>query len=324
MEIYQIIILIIVFLLIILILSLSYYLYHHTFKNHHKKDIDDYYYLNQHYYDDYRNTIIEGIKKSNELEYQEIDIQAYDSSKLHGRLFISNKEAPFILLSHGFKSTPIRDFALIIPKLKEAGYNLLLIDQRGQGKSDGHILYFGEKERYDILRWTNYLNDSGYSNNPIIYYGLSLGASTVLMAESLDLPANVCGIIADSPYSSPIKAIREVAQYQIHLNKYIVGFLTFMGALLYGHFNLVATDCIRSIKNKDIPILLLQGDKDRLVPNWMSEDIYQASPKQVQLEIFKGAKHMLAMYSEEDRYLNLVFNFIKERTKYENKTQSPQ
>ena len=46
---------------------------------------------------------------------------------------------------------------------------------------------------------------------PIYLEGVSMGAATVLMAAGLpELPANVRGVIADSPYSSPEEIIRKV------------------------------------------------------------------------------------------------------------------
>ena len=141
------------------------------------------------------------------------------------------------------------------------------------------------------------------------------------MAESLDLPANVCGIIADSAYSTPIETIREVAQYQLHVHKVIAGWMVYLAALLFAHFNLNKTDCLRAIKDKHIPILLIQGDKDRLVPMWMCKEVVEAGGPMIQLEVFKETGHMLSSLKETERYQKLIIDFCKKWSE-EDETQS--
>lgn len=312
---YLIVIIAILGVLLILFIIALYRLYWLTFKNHKKKEIDDYYYLDHHFYDAYRETITKQIEEIRGYRYQELWIKSYRNYKLFGRYYRDYDNAPTIIFVHGFRSTGIRDFAIAIPTMIKEGYNVLVIDQRGQGKSDGNKLCFGELERFDVLEWTKKIIELEGNDVKIIYFGLSMGASAVLMSESLELPSNVTGIIADSPYSNPIEAIREVAQYQLHVNKYIAGFMAYLASLIFAHFNLNKTDCMRSIKGKSLPILLIQGDQDRLVPMWMCQEIVDSNKDAIQLEVFKGAGHMLSGFTETERYQKLIIDFCNKRSR---------
>lgn len=61
-------------------------------------------------------------------------------------------------------------------------YNVLLINLRGHGKSEGNYVDFGVKSRFDILKWLDYININ-YNSPKIGLYGVSMGASSVMMTN---------------------------------------------------------------------------------------------------------------------------------------------
>ena len=73
--------------------------------------------------------------------------------------------------------------------------NVLYAEQRGQGNSGGEYMGFGLMERHDCLDWVNWVQEHNPQKLPIYLCGISMGASTVLMAGGLELPADVKGII---------------------------------------------------------------------------------------------------------------------------------
>lgn len=77
------------------------------------------------------------------------------------------------------------------------------MDQRAHGDSEGHTITFGVRERMDCLLWCRYAVEHFGTDCEIWLNGVSMGASTVLMASNLPLPPQVKGIIADCPYDSP-------------------------------------------------------------------------------------------------------------------------
>ena len=71
-------------------------------------------------------------------------------------------------------------------------------------------LTFGVRERLDVLSWATYMGQKLGQNAPLILGGLSMGATTVLLASCFDFPANVRAIIADCGFTSPYEIAKSV------------------------------------------------------------------------------------------------------------------
>lgn len=96
-----------------------------------------------------------------------------DGLKLHALYFEQKNAVRTVLCAHGYRGTAYGDFAGSAEMLKKERCNLLLIDERGCGKSEGKYITFGVKEKDDILRWLEWLNRN--QNLPVYLYGVSMG-----------------------------------------------------------------------------------------------------------------------------------------------------
>ena len=210
---------------------------------------------------------------------------------------------------HGYKGHYIRDFCGGNKMVRDMGHNSLVIEQRAHAESGGRTITFGIKERRDCLSWINYANERFGKDTPIFLSGVSMGATTVLMAAGLELPKNVRGIMADCPFDSPKDIIKKVAG-EMGFPPTLAFPIIWLGALLFGHFNLTKTDVERSLKKANVPILLVHGDDDRFVPVEMSKKIYDARSNLIELHIFEGAGHGMSYMVDENRYKELSRNFV--------------
>ena len=144
-------------------------------------------------------------------EREDLHVMSYDGKLLHA-IYLPKKDAKgTILLFHGYKSCWQIDFGLVLPYYYDTlGYSLLLVDQRAHGSSQGKYLTFGVRERLDVLSWATYMGQKLGQNAPLILGGLSMGATTVLLASCFDFPANVRAIIADCGFTSPYEIAKSV------------------------------------------------------------------------------------------------------------------
>lgn len=244
-------------------------------------------------------------------ECEDVYIQSHDGLTLHGRFYDVAEGAPVIIVFHGYRSSALRDCAGGFSLGLKLGYNVLAVDQRALGKSTGHVISFGIRERYDCLKWIEYAKSRFGEDVPIILCGISMGAATILMSASLDLPQNVRGIMADCPFSSPAAIIRKVCKDIGYPPALAFPFL-WLGALIYGGFRLCSCDAISAVKNTDIPILLIHGADDRFVPCRMSEEIYENCKDHAQLHIFPDAGHGLSYIIDHVRYEEICLKFLKD------------
>lgn len=304
-------VLFIVAAVVVIVLLLSRYTYKicfHVAKNHfedpYQKVDDPQFRAVQHLMN--KNT---GIMERTECE--DVYIQSHDDLTLHGRFYDVDKDAPVIIVFHGYRSPTLRDCAGGFSLGLKLGYNVLAVDQRAHGTSSGRVISFGIKERYDCLKWIDYVRQRLGDDTPIILCGISMGAATILMSASLQLPKNVRGIMADCPYSSPSAIIRKVCKDVGYPPTLAYPFL-WLGALIYGGFRLDSCDAVSAVKNTDIPILLIHGGDDRFVPCEMSRLIYENCADHAQLHIFPDAGHGLSYIIDHQRYEEICLKFLKD------------
>lgn len=250
------------------------------------------------------------IKKLNDLPFESVTITSYDGKKLFGRYYHTADGAPVQIQFHGYRGSAMRDFCGGTPLARNLGHNALVVDQRSHGRSQGHTITFGVRERYDCQCWARYAYERFGPDTPLILSGVSMGAATVLMASNLELPETVCAVVADCPYSSPKAIITKVAK-EMGLPEKAAGALCTMGALLYGRFRFGNASAVEAVKSTKLPVLLLHGEDDQFVPCEMSREIYAACDSDKVLETFPGAGHGMCYLEDPRRYEAAVSGFLE-------------
>lgn len=263
------------------------------------------------HFDPYRGTIEEMFRTLIQRPCEEVSITSHDGLNLVGRYYHTAEGAPLCIGFHGYKSTYVADFSGGSALCIDRGYNLLLVDQRSHGKSEGKTITFGINERKDALRWVNYAVSRFGCDTKIVMMGVSMGAATVLMASGLELPENVKGIVADCPYVKASDIIVKVGKGMGFPAWFTLPFSR-LGAAIFGGFNLHETDAVTSVKRAKVPILIIHGEADTLVPPEMSELAQKANPDLVRRVTFPGAGHAMSYLVDTHRYRKITAEFMDE------------
>ena len=262
-------------------------------------------------YEPYREIVKSGMEKAGKLPFQRIFIESHDGITLAGKYYHVKDGAPLILFFHGYHGSALRDGNGILLYAVNAGYNVLAVDQRGQGKSGGKAITFGIKERYDCMDWIRYINRRFGEKTKIVLAGISMGASTVLMAADLGLPANVKGIMADCPFSEPKEILREVMK-QMKFPVTVTYTAVKLGAKLFGGFDLEEYSAIEAMKHCSIPVLFIHGEADYFVPCNMSQKCYEACVSMdKKLVLVKDAAHGMSYCVDGELYKKETDEFLQ-------------
>lgn len=296
--------------LLLLSVLIAWYSYRTAFYSPKKRKKDDYAIPKGAQYEKERQRMLSLIRQMDELPYEAVTISAQDGTKLAARYYHVRDGTPLQIQFHGYRGTAVRDFCGGNKLARESGQNTLVVDQRAHGKSGGTTITFGIRERLDCLCWAEYANQRFGSDTPVFLSGVSMGAATVLMASELELPANVVGIIADCPYSSPEAIIRKVCREDMHLPPALVMPFIWLGARLFGHFDLREASAVQAVRNTNVPILLLHGEDDRFVPCDMSREIFDACTGEKNRITFPGAGHGLSYIVNTETYFEAVSRFV--------------
>ncbi len=306
-----IIITVILFAIAIISLITSFIAYYMTFFSNRKKHFDVYHGLT--------DEEIEGNERKKlsrtfidelvNLPYEKVRVKSHDGLTLSARYYHTRDGAPLEIQLHGYKSISLHDFSGGCLEAIKRGYNVLLVDQRAHGESEGNTISFGVLERYDVLTWIEYANERFGADTKIILVGISMGAGTVIMSSSLSLPENVVGIIADCPYSTPTKIIAKVMRDMKLPTPLLLPFVR-LGGMLFGGFDISSASPLSALENAKIPILILHGEGDTFVPIEMSEELLGAS-ELVTLVRFAEAGHGLSFVYDNEKYKRALDEFEK-------------
>lgn len=236
-----------------------------------------------------------------------VTITTFDGLVLSGRYYHVKDGAPLDIGFHGYRSSCLNDFAGGSRMSFDMGHNLLLVDQRAHGSSQGRTITFGIKERLDLKCWVEYAVERFGEDIQIMLYGISMGGATVLMASELDLPPNVKGIVADCPYASAMDIILHVGRTH-PIPQWLMKPFVILGAKTFGGFDILETDAYRAVKNSKIPILIIHGESDGFVPPQMS-DLMLYNPNTIKRITFPGADHGISYLADTARYRKIVKDF---------------
>lgn len=265
-------------------------------------------------FDLYREEMLRNIRRTAAVEYERVTARSHDGLELAAKYYAGEPGAPLMIFFHGYRSTPERDASGGLHFCRDKGWHVLLVEQRAHGESAGKTITFGVRERYDCLTWVQAMNQRLGDTTPVFLWGISMGASTVLMAAGLDLPANVRGIAADCGFSGP----EDILKATIRRRKLPVGptwQLLRLGARLYGGFDVEEETAVDALKRAKVPVLLIHGENDGTVPCEMVHTLAEACASPVKVVTVPGAEHGISWYVDMPAYLGALEAFCQEITK---------
>lgn len=241
-----------------------------------------------------------------------VEIMSHDGLKLIGHFYPCEDAKRVIIAFHGWRSSWYTDYGMITEFWHKNGCSVLYVEQRGQNGSGGEHMGFGLTERYDCIEWINWVICRCGKNIPIYLAGISMGATTVLMAADLNLPKNIHGIMADCGFTSPSAIWTHVARNNLHMAYRVTGAMA--NAMCKKKIRVGSEEysTIDALKNTDIPILFVHGTDDHFVPVEMTYENYKACASPKRLLIVPGADHAMSYYVDKAGYEEAVLSFWRD------------
>ena len=204
------------------------------------------------------------------LTYRDVALMTDDGRRLHG--WWIRRRAPLlghVLLCHG-NAGNVGDRILHADVLTAAGFDVLLFDYRGYGRSHGTPDEQGTYRDARAARgWLSGQPDVDPAR--VLYLGESLGGAVALeLAVAHPPPA---GLVLLSAFTS----VREMARR---------------------HYRLIpaavvpdAYPSLRRIGHLRAPLLVLHGEDDMIVPVEHARALFHAAPAPKRLHVVSGAGH---------------------------------
>lgn len=249
-------------------------------------------------------------EKLEQSDCESVEITSHDGKKLVGHWYPCKNAERIIIAMHGWRSYWAKDFGAIAAFWHENGCSVLYAEQRGQNNSGGEYMGFGLVERFDCLDWIQWVNQMIENELPVYLAGISMGASTVLMAAGMELPENVQGIIADCGFTSPHAIWKHVVENNMHLS-YRRLRMAVADAYCKQKIQMGANEysTVEAMKQCKVPVLFIHGTDDHFVPVEMTYENYKACTAPRYLLIVPGAEHGMSYFVDRAGYEEAVKAF---------------
>lgn len=237
------------------------------------------------------------------MNYQEMAIISEKNKKLFSWFIATEKSAPLIIIMHGWGSNS-EDMLPIAAVFYQAGINVLLLDSRCHGKSDGDTYSALPRFAEDIHHAVDRAKKTLPFNGKVILLGHSVGAGATLYAASKR--NDISAVISISAFGHPQWLMTRYFQ-EFKLPGLLIKFLlSYIQWVISHRFNEIAA--VNSIKKIQIPTLVVHGTHDNTVP---IEDAHliQNNNKNGYLLIVDGADH--ESVDKLETHGELLIDFLK-------------
>ena len=260
-------------------------------------------------YEPYREKMEKWVREARKMPHADVEITSFDGLKLQGRFFEFAPGAPVEIMFHGYRGSAERDMSGGVHRCFKVRRSALVVEQRCSRSSEGNTITMGINEYRDCLKWVDFTIDYLGKDIKIILTGISMGASTVMLAAGEKLPPNVIGILADCGYTSA-KAIMFDVMRKLKLPPKLCYPFVKLGAKLFGHFDLDENAPVEAMKRCTLPVIFFHGEDDDFVPCSMSRENYEACAGRKRLVTVPGAGHGLSYAVQPQRYLQELRDFF--------------
>lgn len=194
------------------------------------------------------------------------------------------------------------------------GYNILVIDVRAHGLSDGIYQTGGIKESDDLLLWIKLINEK-YKITDFTIHGVCLGAAIAIYTYSkLKKEGNklVKRIVTDGLYESYFELykghIKAFSGWSINPAIYATFFLIF----IFAGFNPFKANPIDYIKDIDIPVLFIWSTMDQFCPRLNSEELFKACVSEYkEICLFNKGRHAHIRAAQKNEYDEIIAKFLQ-------------
>lgn len=241
---------------------------------------------------------------------ERVAIQSSGGLTLVGHWYPAENAKRIVVCMHGWRSSWYADFGACAQFLHDSGCSILCPDQRSQGESEGDHIGFGVLEREDCRDWVNYVIERFGTKLPIYLCGISMGATTVLMASGYEYPPCVRGIISDCGFTSPHEIWSHIMKNNLHISDKIGYPIANFFVNKKASFDGDDMSTVDALRNTRLPVLFVHGEEDTFVPVQMTYENYAACASDKTMFTVPGAGHGMSYFYDPEGYRRAVLEFF--------------
>jgi pimeloyl-ACP methyl ester carboxylesterase len=244
-----------------------------------------------------------------DVSVEDVYFASRDGTRLHGLYMAGRPGCPVLLFCHGYFKSVAEPFELAC-ELNRLGYQVLLIDFRACGLSDGRFTTLGYREVLDLLGAVDYLR-ARLGDLPIGVLGISMGAVAAIMAAP-ECP-HIKAMVVDSAYADLESAIGKKLADVLRLP-----FLVHLGWVSIRLGEWISQGSVAAVRAVDYvgriaprPLLIIYGELDDYLPSDHPQRLFDAANEPKELWLAPGSGHAMARLDRPQEYVRRVQAFFE-------------
>jgi fermentation-respiration switch protein FrsA (DUF1100 family) len=227
------------------------------------------------------------------VDVEEVFLESEDGVRVHAYYLPASGASRAILFLHGNAGNAWHRLPNAL-ELSRRGADVLLLDYRGYGRSEGVPSESGVyADARAALAYV--ISERGIPEHRILLFGRSLGGA---VAIDLAQERGLAGVILESTFTTAADVSRELLRPPF-------GWLA--APLCYGRFD--SRSKIRSLRS---PLLFFHGDQDEIIPVQLGRRLFEAAPQPKAFETIVGAGHNDTVWVGGKPYFDRIERFLNE------------
>ena len=192
---------------------------------------------------------------------------------------------------------------------RQEGCNVLVIDNRSHGLSEGKVSCLGFREYRDLQAWSRMLSER-FGNTQVVLHGICIGASASLFAlTDRNCPDCLCGMVADGMYTTFCESFKNHMIEDKHpLFPFVAEVMLYIR--LISHANVVTDGPVKRICQLQKPILFIHSRADSFSLPEKAQQLFDACPAEKRLEWFEVGAHSRVRVNNPERYDRVIREFL--------------
>lgn len=195
---------------------------------------------------------------------------------------------------------------------RKLGFNILVIDTRGHGESEGYFNGCGITESRDVPAWVNHI-EKKHGIHTFVLHGICIGSASAMLASvKKDFPKSVKALVAEGTFHSFYESFREHLK---ELKKPVYPVVWQMRSICKRRFGIdVKKEAPIEVAHRfTLPLLLMSGKCDKYsLPHKCKSLFDKCASTQKQLVTFDKGAHSHLRINAVEKYDNTIKNFLED------------
>jgi fermentation-respiration switch protein FrsA (DUF1100 family) len=242
------------------------------------------------------------------LDYREVEVRSSDGLRLSA-WWVEEGSSRAALLVHGWgadkSSRHVLETAVVY---EEAGFDVLMLDLRGHGGSEGERVTLGYREVRDVQGALSWLEKRGFDTERVVLHGWSMGGASVIQAAP---GTGVAAVVEESAYADLPPLLRERLPEASGLPGFFTPGIFLVGTLFLGidPWAVRPVEDAGQLSREGVPFMIIHSRDDEVVPFEHAETLAKAHPEATFWRL-EGYEHVRSY--EHPRYRERLLSFLDE------------